>query len=295
MADHSRFTMTSLVIAHLLILYNVVNPCQHQYPTDIPFTRLTNMVSGCCSGAYALHLMIKINKLSQTRHKANKRYLIFIAIILAGDIELNPGPRTPTFPCGICTRAVKAQDHAVCCDSCNKWIHNRCSGLSDACYEQLKYSSCEWLCPSCGLPNFSDSFFIDSCNITSSNMYELLNYSDPIETSCHIQGTPPPKSKHPIIKVLSVNINGLSGKRLDLEQVIFDHNPDIICCQETKIDGNFLSSEAFPPNYTVIRKDRTSKGGGVCIAVIDRLVAIPCPELDTPTESLWIKIQKSDH
>ena len=61
-----------------------------------------------------------------------------LLLTLSGDIESNPGPRKAKFPCGICSKPVKASDPAVCCDQCNFWIHNRCSGLSPYMYECLK-------------------------------------------------------------------------------------------------------------------------------------------------------------
>ena len=42
------------------------------------------------------------------------------------------------YPCGICSRPVKQYDHAVCCDSCDYWVHNYCSGLSSHMYADLK-------------------------------------------------------------------------------------------------------------------------------------------------------------
>ena len=37
-------------------------------------------------------------------------------LLMAGDIESNPGPRRPKYPCGLCSAAVKRNDPAVCCD-----------------------------------------------------------------------------------------------------------------------------------------------------------------------------------
>ena len=45
---------------------------------------------------------------------------------------------------------------------------------------------------------------------------------------------------------------------------IENYNPDIIIGTETHLDSSSNSSELFPPNYSVIRKDRefdNSKGG----------------------------------
>ena len=53
-----------------------------------------------------------------------------ILLAMAGDVELNPGPRKPKYPCSVCSKAVKQSDPAFCCDQCNLWIHNKCSGLS---------------------------------------------------------------------------------------------------------------------------------------------------------------------
>ncbi|MFZ2538829.1 MAG: endonuclease/exonuclease/phosphatase family protein, partial [Oscillospiraceae bacterium] len=68
--------------------------------------------------------------------------------------------------------------------------------------------------------------------------------------------------------------------------------PDIICLQETRIDGTVSSSELFPRNYIVYRKDRDTNGGGVLVAVSDRLVSCQCFDMDSDTESVWVKISR---
>src|SRR5260221_4024738 len=88
-----------------------------------------------------------------------------------------------------------------------------------------------------------------------------------------------------------MNTNGLLSKRADLQIVIHDEKPAIICCQETRLDDSIQSSEIFPEEYLVLRKDRNSRGGGVCIAITSNYVATPCPELDSDSESIWIKLQ----
>ena len=56
--------------------------------------------------------------------KPSKETNLFILIILAGDIEMNPGPR---FQCGIC----KASDRLLECEECEKRFHASCSNLGD--------------------------------------------------------------------------------------------------------------------------------------------------------------------
>lgn len=84
---------------------------------------------------------------------ANKssRKVAIIAILLCGDIHPNPGP--VRFPCGVCTNPVAQNHHAVCCDSCDRWVHIRCAGISQTEYERyiiiistsgLRYKPCKF-------------------------------------------------------------------------------------------------------------------------------------------------------
>ena len=45
--------------------------------------------------------------------------LLKLLILLAGDVELNPGPRKPKFPCIECGKACTWKSQAVCCDDCD--------------------------------------------------------------------------------------------------------------------------------------------------------------------------------
>jgi exonuclease III len=64
---------------------------------------------------------------------------------------------------------------------------------------------------------------------------------------------------------MSININGIRGKKLELSSFLEIEDPDIIAIQETNIDRNILTSELFQDNinYDVYRNDRTLNGGGV--------------------------------
>jgi len=64
---------------------------------------------------------------------------------------------------------------------------------------------------------------------------------------------------------------------------------------ETKLDPSVYSSELFPNNFTVFRKDRDSHGGGVCIAANNKIQANQCHDLKNSSETLWVKLITSDH
>ena len=155
---------------------------------------------------------------------ANGTNLISL-LILAGDIEMNPGPR---FQCRLCKKYCKASDkvvecedcekrfHASCaklgdnellklesgngswyctnckadcglcsgavlkdhkavqCDSCEMWVHNGCSFITESQYETLENTNCTWICPKCDFFNFSDSFFDQQLNLENQNRFDPL-------------------------------------------------------------------------------------------------------------------------
>ena len=58
-----------------------------------------------------------------------------------------------------------------------------------------------------------------------------------------------------------------STKRLRLEALIKEHDIDIVMGCESHLDTSYFTSEVFPTNYVVYRKDRSIGGGGVFIAI----------------------------
>ena len=80
-------------------------------------------------------------------------------LLLAGDIEDNPGPRQPKFPCGECGKAVtfivantrklalaktRSKRLAIACDDCNTWFHADCLGMSLNCYNAVAHPDASW-------------------------------------------------------------------------------------------------------------------------------------------------------
>ena len=64
---------------------------------------------------------------------------------------------------------------------CKQWFHVRtdCCDLSHEMYEILANSTCSWICPLCGLPNFSDPFFDNSLHsLCLSNSFDPLDGCD---------------------------------------------------------------------------------------------------------------------
>ena len=75
-------------------------------------------------------------------------------------------------------------------------------------------------------------------------------------------------------RTLVVNINGLGDKKAAVQSACDYLQPDVIIGCETKITNNIFTSEIPPPQYVAntYRKDRTSHGGGVLMAIRDGYV-----------------------
>ena len=69
-----------------------------------------------------------------------------IILILAGDIEVNPGP---SFQCGVCKNTVKASDRIVESEDCKKRFHASCSKLGVKDLETFKAGNETWYCRNC--------------------------------------------------------------------------------------------------------------------------------------------------
>ena len=279
--------------------------------------------------------------------KPSKGTNLFILIILAGDIEMNPGPR---FQCGLCKKYCKASDrlleceecekrfHASCsnlsdnkllriesgdgawyctnckadcglcsgavlkghkavqCDNCDMWIHNECLFIAETQYETVNNTNCTWICPKCEFFNFSDSFFGEQVNVETENRFVPLtkvkkDRSSPCGTnkSSFISG----------LKFISMNINSIRGKKLELLAFLDFHQPHVVAIQETKIDSSIATSELFPETcpYSVYRKDRNIHGGGVMLLVHKDISHMPITELENDSESIWVKVfaNKTSH
>ena len=79
--------------------------------------------------------------------KPSKGTNLFILIILAGDIEMNPGPR---FQCGLCKQYCKASDRLLECEECEKRFHASCSNLSDNELLRIESGDGAWYCTNQG-------------------------------------------------------------------------------------------------------------------------------------------------
>ena len=65
-------------------------------------------------------------------------------VLLAGDIQENPGPVTDA--CAVCTKGCRKNQMAIQCDSCDKWFHAKCISMKRTKYDKLCEPSLAWEC-----------------------------------------------------------------------------------------------------------------------------------------------------
>lgn len=94
-------------------------------------------------------------RLARSRLLSYERGSHRLILLLLSGIEPNPGPRTPRFPCGICSKACKNNQSALGCDECDQWVHRTCLDMSPPTFQQLAASIDPWFCPRCNSQNNS--------------------------------------------------------------------------------------------------------------------------------------------
>ena len=83
--------------------------------------------------------------LTQSHHPRVQSCCGILLILLAGDISINPGPIR--YPCSVCGKAVATNHRAISCDECQSWVHIKCGKIDPKTYENMKTTSCMWICP----------------------------------------------------------------------------------------------------------------------------------------------------
>ena len=105
--------------------------------------------------------------LSKYYAKYNMLMHFLLFFIQSGDVHPHPGPgigenttlnsgkckgRTPKYPCVVCSKGVTERSKAISCDSCDKWIHIKCTGqISPSTYDKMCSGDIEisFLCQRC--------------------------------------------------------------------------------------------------------------------------------------------------
>ena len=225
-------------------------------------------------------------------------YLSMLMLKNSSDIETNPGPRKPKYPCKICEKAVTWKQRGVACDDCQQWYYVSCMHMSTPVNEGL--TNVSWHCDSCGMPNFSSSLFESFELDSTENSFNILDSTvstgisspgAPITCSSPVSQSTPRKTNHSYsnMKTLVVNFQSAKNKMEEIGNLTDSANPSIIIGTETWMHSGIHSSEIFPANYDVIRHDPKDGYGGVLLA-IRRYCVFEKVDIKSDTESVFAKL-----
>lgn len=109
-----------------------------------------------------------------------KKTLCILVLLLSGDVQVNPGPRTGianAYPCAICEYPVTWATSGVACGECLMWYHKSCMEMCSAEYATLNRSNVQWICHRCDSMN-CDSFTFRSYEVDCTNHFAPLADSD---------------------------------------------------------------------------------------------------------------------
>ena len=189
--------------------------------------------------------------------------------------------------CAYCRKYIKENQNAISCDLCFKWTHRTCCKMPIQTYRShQKDYKLTWYCNICSCEDYKPE---TSCT------WSKLKAEDYPEPSHKV------KKKTGELLVLVINGRSIQHKEVEIAMIIEDMNPDIICMVETWLDESTPQVSFLPPEYRIIRKDRTeefkkkyckSRGGGTAIIFKSNLNITMRKDLsDTCEDILWAQVR----
>ena len=175
------------------------------------------------------------------------------------------------FLCNYCRCDVIIGNYNILCNNCQSLYHRTC-------YNEVKLGDnfCK-LCISKQLPFFT-------CEIDDELEIEDIVISQAPENifECF-------KSKG--LHFIHINARSMLHKLPELQYIAQIANPAIIAISETWLDESVTDSEVKIDGYNIIRRDRVTHAGGVCIYVRDKIGYNARKDLQNDTlEDLWLEL-----
>ena len=198
------------------------------------------------------------------------KHVIKILLLLAGDIEVCPGPCQK---CGICSKSMRKNQSCKLCSGCGNKFHMKC--LFDV------------------IRNGTEKLYCALC-------YEARDTAEPEPGVQNIYTDVNNFLKSRGLKFFHQNVNGLFRKLESVKILLEDTNKNIhiFGISETHLNNNMSSSQLSIDGYDFIRKDRISggTGGGVGCYIRKDINWQRRTDLESnEIEGMWIEmfIQKS--
>ena len=222
------------------------------------------------------------------------RYMILMLLLISGNIHPNPGPRSIRHTCPLCSKNASVKERIICCSASDSWYHVACLNISSP-QGEPNGNSAVWICNHCSSCNFSSNLLLSRItNFNSTNSFSTLEVAPEKQHISSLDSKRDdnhhPKRHNEALKVLTVNVNHILAKRVELLHFLVDNSIDIMIACETKIDENICDAELGLENFDIYRKDRNIHGGGVLVAVKKQLKSRKLEITGTECELVCVKL-----
>ena len=212
--------------------------------------------------------------------------------LISGDIESNPGP--VKYPYSSCQKAVRKNDKALLCDSCNKcWhIRSKCGNVKVSKYDSYqKMDNLNWICPPCRQTMISNHV----PNVGDTGIKMLPEHEAHLNRINNAAAFYPKKG----FSILHLNTRSFFPK-IDEIRLFAKENPyHILAFSETWLSSSISSSEIQILGYAdPVRCDRKysdQPGGGLAVyfkqsVPNNEITSISCQKI----EATAIKVSPSN-
>ena len=199
-----------------------------------------------------------------TTLRKSSNFFLSLCLLLCGDVHPCPGPG-PRYPCAHCGKAVRSNSHAISCDSCDNWVHVKCSSIKSDQYTAFVSSGeeCSFLCDNSlwSVLPFADLQLHDEEPINLACVRSYDDENPPVDPSifdCF---------KTRGLHFLHLNARSLLPHLEELKLIAHKSNAAVIGISETWLDDSVSDTEVSIPNYIILRCDRNRNGGGACMFI----------------------------
>ena len=189
--------------------------------------------------------------------------------------------------CRVCHKIVTEKNRAISCDMCEMWSHLKCSDMNIKLYNHLTFiNNFKWSCIKC---RSNELVIKEKIDLTKLNKNAAPEKFEQVH------------ERRNETLILHLNCRSLLKKREELEYIIAELKPTIVCLTETWFDASVAQSDFVPEGYKILRHDRSDNfkqkygkvnGGGVAILYKQNIKIQKVNDLTDPVEEiLWIRIK----
>ena len=150
----------------------------------------------------------------------------------------------PKYPCTVCSKPCKMNQKAIECNICSKWVHRKCTALTDTQFNDLGSSDMPYFCQPCintvlpfhDLPNIYTDLFNSSTSQVENKLkpQTALSTNQPISYPHLINNNNDYKSG---FRILHANVISIFKNLAKLESLLLQSQltPELIGISETKL------------------------------------------------------------